>query len=526
MSEYIRKKNVSITMFDNLPTEIILDVFDYLSSNEIIYSFFYLNQRLQNLLIKQQYYINYLQLPISNFNFWQKILSIIGSQIELLIISHDYLTLSLDYFSNLKSIIITSPYSMIDKQFQLILQNKYFQKLHTLKIKNEIVSERSYNETELDNEQILFKKVFDNENNLQVFEYLPSLTSLHLRKLESLNINFLSRSLKLNLSEFKDIFSLIKYTPNLIYLNIQSEPPCKYFKEDIHHVLSTFKTQFWLDHNWNIGLHQSGRTYIYSLAFQFNELNNFSNFNQVLSNNEQILHDNRRLWSNITSIELVVKNQINLNLFQSIKINMPKLSSIKLIEGPRNFYIIDEDSYVFKDETHDIDVTLNSVTTVHLEHTFMDKFKTCLIYVLPNLKHLILTDTKLPSRTSELHAIFYKRIKRLEVGQYFLQIEKFAKQDYIYFSNLQDLRLTYDFTLNEEELGARPQMIMKILTNVQSLRFLSIYAIPCSGCSRYTPDAIFQPILTGLDRKQIGIYYEIKRTGQYLRFVRKERLEF
>ncbi|CAF3957597.1 unnamed protein product [Rotaria sp. Silwood1] len=225
MSEYIRKKNVSITMFDNLPTEIILDVFDYLSSNEIIYSFFYLNQRLQNLLIKQQYYINYLQLPISNFNFWQKILSIIGSQIELLIIAHDYLTLSLDYFPNLKSIIITSPYSMIDKQFQLILQNKYFQKLHTLKIKNEIVSERSYNETELDNEQILFKKVFDNENNLQVFEYLPSLTSLRLRKLESLNINFLIRSLKLNLSEFKDIFSLIKYTPNLIYLNIQSEPP-------------------------------------------------------------------------------------------------------------------------------------------------------------------------------------------------------------------------------------------------------------------------------------------------------------
>ncbi|CAF3875214.1 unnamed protein product [Rotaria sp. Silwood1] len=300
----------------------------------------------------------------------------------------------------------------------------------------------------------------------------------------------------------------------------------KYFKEDIHHVLSTFKTQFWLDHNWNIGLHQSGRTYIYSLPFQFNELNNFSNFNQVLSNNEQILHDNRRLWSNITSLELVVKNQINLNLFQSIKINMPKLSSIKLIEGPRNFYIIDEDSYVFKDETHDIDLTLNSVTTVHLEHTFMDKFKTCLIYVLPNLKHLILIDTKLPSRRSKLHAIFYKRIKRLEVGQYFLQIEKFAKQDYIYFSNLQDLRLTYGFTLNEEELGARPQMIMKILTNVQSLRFLSIYAIPCSGCSRCTPDDIFQPILTGLDRKQIGIYYEIKRTGQYLRFVRKERLEF
>ena len=54
------------TYFDKFPTEIIFMIFDYLSSNDIIYTFFYFSQRLNNLLLKNQEYLNYLEFPTTN----------------------------------------------------------------------------------------------------------------------------------------------------------------------------------------------------------------------------------------------------------------------------------------------------------------------------------------------------------------------------------------------------------------------------------------------------------------------------
>jgi hypothetical protein len=44
----------TLTMFDQLATEILLDIFDYLSCNDIIYTFFYFNQRINSLLLHHQ----------------------------------------------------------------------------------------------------------------------------------------------------------------------------------------------------------------------------------------------------------------------------------------------------------------------------------------------------------------------------------------------------------------------------------------------------------------------------------------
>jgi hypothetical protein len=100
-----------------------------------------------------------------------------------------------------------------------------------LKIKNSILSERSYDENVLDDEQTLFRKIYNNNNSVQVFEYLPSLDGLSYRKLDQLNSNMNIRSLTLNLTHFHDIFTIIERTPNLIYLNIQSRLPFVGFEE-------------------------------------------------------------------------------------------------------------------------------------------------------------------------------------------------------------------------------------------------------------------------------------------------------
>jgi hypothetical protein len=74
----------SKTSFNCFPPEILFLIFDYLSSNDIIYTFFFLTQRLNNLLLQNQRYFNYLELLPTNLDTWEIILSIIGSQIKCL----------------------------------------------------------------------------------------------------------------------------------------------------------------------------------------------------------------------------------------------------------------------------------------------------------------------------------------------------------------------------------------------------------------------------------------------------------
>ncbi|CAF1474576.1 unnamed protein product [Rotaria sordida] len=123
----------SNTWFDHLPTEIIFLIFDYLSNNEIIHTFFFFSQRLNNLLLQNQYYSRYLELPTTYLTIWKNILSVISSQVEYLNITTIYLTLPLSIFSNLKSIIISSSYGFPEEQLQLIFESEQFQNLISLK---------------------------------------------------------------------------------------------------------------------------------------------------------------------------------------------------------------------------------------------------------------------------------------------------------------------------------------------------------------------------------------------------------
>jgi len=71
--------NNSLTLFDQLATEIIFEIFDYLSCNDILYTFFDFNQRFNSILLQHQQFSCKLESPTTDFYLWENILPIIGS---------------------------------------------------------------------------------------------------------------------------------------------------------------------------------------------------------------------------------------------------------------------------------------------------------------------------------------------------------------------------------------------------------------------------------------------------------------
>jgi len=211
----------STTLFDRLPTEIIFIIFDYLSSNDIVYTFFFFNQRFNYLLLQNEHYFNYLELPITNLNRWKSILSIIGSQIECLNIFHLFLPFT--YFPNLKSIIISFPYTLPEHALRSILESEQFQSLHSFKIKEQkTVSSKLCND-KLNTEYNIFKRIFNKKSSLKLFQCSMIRSDFTLRDISSFETNFNLHSLILKLTNLTEIFSFISYTPNLKYLNVQSK---------------------------------------------------------------------------------------------------------------------------------------------------------------------------------------------------------------------------------------------------------------------------------------------------------------
>jgi hypothetical protein len=215
----------STTWFDRLPTEIIFIIFNYLSSNDIIYTFFCLSQRLNNVLLQNPHYFNHFELPTTDLNTWEKILSVIGSEIHSLSINTLYLSLPLTYFSNLKSISISSPYRLSNKEMKLILKSNQFKHLHSFRVKQIQLLCGTSSDIYSTHEDYMFNKVFSTENSLEIFQYSLIIPSLADMNTNSFQTNFNLHSLTLTLLRFRDIFSIMEYTPNLKNLNLHSDPP-------------------------------------------------------------------------------------------------------------------------------------------------------------------------------------------------------------------------------------------------------------------------------------------------------------
>ncbi|CAF4473768.1 unnamed protein product [Rotaria sp. Silwood2] len=127
--------------FDRLPNEIILETWEYLSSNDIIYSFFNLNQRFNNLFMEQRRILQSFELPTSYSLFWEQSLSTMGFQIHTLILRHDNYLTPFHLFPNLKSIIISSKFFIDYEIVDAIMKSNQFQALISLKIKQDVKSQ-------------------------------------------------------------------------------------------------------------------------------------------------------------------------------------------------------------------------------------------------------------------------------------------------------------------------------------------------------------------------------------------------
>ncbi len=156
----------SLTFFDQLATEILFEIFDYLSCNDILYSFFYFNQKLNSIIFKHHRYLNKFETPRTNFSFWERILPIIKSQIKYLTITTTDFRISLDLFPNLQSLIISSPLPIYYEELVSTLENEQFHKLTTFKIQSDEFLYRNtpYQQTSVS------QKVLHRQNSLQIFE--------------------------------------------------------------------------------------------------------------------------------------------------------------------------------------------------------------------------------------------------------------------------------------------------------------------------------------------------------------------
>jgi len=63
-------------------TEILFEIFDYLSGNDAVYAFFCFNERLKVALIQHQHVLRSFQLPKSNLTYWENILPMIEGEAE------------------------------------------------------------------------------------------------------------------------------------------------------------------------------------------------------------------------------------------------------------------------------------------------------------------------------------------------------------------------------------------------------------------------------------------------------------
>jgi hypothetical protein len=236
-------------------------------------------------------------------------------------------------------------------------------------------------------------------------------------------------------------------------------------------LLSRFQDQYWFDHNWSFGMHGK---YFYTLPFHFDYLHEFhGGFKDVKSNHSDILMNNDRVWYNIKHIDLFMPSKYNFNFLKQLKIKMPKLTFINFNLSDYNGVNKTESIYTGNNKREKVHVTLDNVTTIKCIKGSLQDEKEWLIHALPNLKHLILFSTQLPSVYSELTPILNQRIKKLDLYEY-SSLEPLTQISYFYFLNIQHISVCIPNTA-QRRIGCYADNIMVILKNFKSLQTLMLY---------------------------------------------------
>ena len=113
--------------FDSCLDQLMIEIFDYLSNNDVIYAFFVFNVRLNRFLLENS---NYFEMPTKDLKQW--ILSVMGSYISIFHINSMNCAFPLTYFPNIKSIVISSTFGLSNKQLQSIIESEQFYEIRSL----------------------------------------------------------------------------------------------------------------------------------------------------------------------------------------------------------------------------------------------------------------------------------------------------------------------------------------------------------------------------------------------------------
>jgi hypothetical protein len=197
---------------------------------------------------------------------------------------------------------------------------------------------------------------------------------------------------------------------------------------------------------------------------------------------------------------------------------IPKLTSIEFTDF--GFSPIREagDLHIIKDEREKIDLRLDNVTTVQFFEGYIEDQKDWIIYSLPNLRHLILCYTKLPSIDSEIVPILNKRIQQLDIYGNSQFNKQLIETSYIYFSNVQQINICLDYPLKGLQFYAD---IIKILTNFKNLKTLFIYINRLSILGLST-NAELSKAIQYLEMNGITKNYQVKHIQEYYLFLKRK----
>ncbi|CAF1353468.1 unnamed protein product [Adineta steineri] len=210
-----------VTCFDRLSTELILEIFNYLSSNNLIYSFHYLNKRFNDILFHHDRLINNFQIPTNNLNFSNDIFQLIGPKIKYLTLTTNDLNIPWNFLLNLKSLTISSAIPLNCDHFNPILNSEQFRNLESFKIKSKICSEEIYHSDDHIVEGTAFTPIFYSFNKFKIFQYLSTVSPFQtVDDISGMDISPHLQKISLKLWEFETIYFIIQYCPNLKDLDL------------------------------------------------------------------------------------------------------------------------------------------------------------------------------------------------------------------------------------------------------------------------------------------------------------------
>jgi hypothetical protein len=187
---------------------------------------------------------------------------------------------------------------------------------------------------------------------------------------------------------------------------------------------------------------------------------------------------------------------------------MPNLISINLTS------LLQDTELIKEYKTNQIDTTLNNVTTVYCDWKLINDLKEWFIYILPNVKRLVLFYSQLAIINFNLNTL-YSALSGLDSGS------QCVTTDYACFSNIKDMDIKFVLGFGDdlgEQMSGPIKEILKIFENSKTF----IFHFYRNGS--YSSNKLYQcmsKMITLLNMDKNFENYHMKHDYNYLQLIKK-----